>query len=91
LGSPSHGHPKEQPIAWQTEEEASVKTASYSIIIMALSQTLGPVPGSLLASTYGVPWACTMLGGTALFLTWACLLYVKRLQNMEATQATLML
>lgn len=49
-----------------SEEEASVKTASYAIVIMAIGQTLGPVPGSALAGHFGVGWATMTIGSCTL-------------------------
>jgi len=61
------------------EEEATVKTASYTIVSMAISQFLGPVPGSLLAHHYGVGWACTILSISAVILSATLLLIFDRI------------
>ena len=49
-----------------SEEEGSVKSASVMIVMMAISQSLGPIPGSILAGNLGVPWANTVLAVIAL-------------------------
>jgi len=67
-----------------SEEEAAVKTASYAIVSMAISQSLGPVPAALLVHNFEVPMACTLLGIGALGLTGACLAYFQKLTTAEA-------
>lgn len=45
-----------------TEEEASIQTSSLTVFISAVALFLGPVTGSLLADTVGVPWTNTIVG-----------------------------
>jgi len=69
-----------------SEEEASVKTASYAIVSMAISQSLGPVPGAVLAHSFGVPWACTLLGLGGLGCIAALLKYYDNIVKAEAPE-----
>lgn len=69
-----------------SEEEASVKTATYSIVLMAIGQFLGPVPASYVAGAYGVGWANTMLGVATAAIVCVSLFVFNRMEKLESAK-----
>jgi len=69
-----------------SEEEAAVKTASYTILMMAISMTAGPVPASALAGLVSIPWASTIMGVSIALLFGLCMLAFVTIQTKEAAK-----
>lgn len=59
-----------------SEEEASIKTATYAIVVTAFAQALGPVPESLLAASLGLGVANTIVGASVFGAIMLCLLLI---------------